>query len=498
MRSFRLVALTLVLAVVGPARGDRAAVAQAASRPNIILILADDLDARTFARMPRLKSLLTDKGVTFTDSFVSLSLCAPSRSTILRGQYAHNTGVYTTEPPGGGFDTFRDLGRESSTVATWLQGGGYHTAFLGKYVNGYPGGEPGYVPPGWSEWYGLTGGAKYLDYRLNENGTIVFYRGRPAEYLTDVLSYKANGFLRDRAAAGDGKPFFLWLAPFAPHAPATAAPRHEDSFPGLRAPRTTSYNERDVSDKPQWVQGHALLTADVSQTLDQWARQRHQSMLAVEDMVEGLIATLEETGQLSSTYVFFTSDNGFHLGEHRLPNGKNTGFEEDLRVPLVVRGPGVPAGRARPHLAVNIDLAPTFAELAGVAAPAFVDGRSLVPLMRKVAPAVATWRQAFLLEHGDPAGDPLTNEGAPAFQGLRTTRWTYVDLWTESGAVRHRLRSRPDGEYPCPRASRPQGADGGLAGPVAGVCGGHLPHRRTSVALTTMEIAVGLWRGGPP
>jgi arylsulfatase A-like enzyme len=422
--------LLLALLSLGMVTAEGTPAAPAAVRPNIILILTDDLDTRLFARMPRLESLLSDHGTTFANGFVSLSLCCPSRSSILRGQYAHNTGVYTNAPPGGGYQTFHDLGRESSTVATWLRSSGYRTVLLGKYLNGYPGTEgAGYIPPGWNEWYSLTGGAKYFDYRLNENGSLVAYGSEPKDYLTDVLSRKAKNFVRRRAAAGDGRPFFMYLAPYAPHGPATPAPRHADAFPNAQAPRTPSFNEEEVGDKPGWVQNHALLTDRQVDRLDDLARKRRQSMVAIEDMVESLIATLEDTGQLSSTYIFFTSDNGFHLGQHRLMPGKNTGFEEDLRVPLVVRGPGVPAGAVRRHLAVNIDLAPTFAELAGVAAPSFVDGRSLVPLFRTSPPPVAAWRQAFLLEHGHPDGVTTTAAGAPpVFQGLRTAdRWTYIE-----------------------------------------------------------------------
>jgi N-acetylglucosamine-6-sulfatase len=233
-----------------------------------------------------------------------------------------------------------------------------------------------------------------------------------------VLAGKATDFIR--RAAADGLPFFMYLAPYAPHQPATPAPRHAEAFAGVTAPRPPSFNEADVSDKPAWVQSRPLLTATQIAQLDLLYRKRLQSLLAVEDLLEQLIQTLLATHQLRHTYILFTSDNGFHLGQHRLPAGKNTAYEEDLRVPLLVRGPGVPAGRVLEHLAVNIDLAPTFAELAGAVAPEFLDGRSLVPLLGPHPPPLASWRQAFLLESG-------FRTGARVFQGLRTTTHTYVE-----------------------------------------------------------------------
>jgi arylsulfatase A-like enzyme len=449
-RLFLFVVVILGSLPFGETPAGRGSVIQASERPNIIFILTDDLDMRVFNRMPRLQTLLTDQGTTLANNFVSLSLCCPARTTILRGQYAHNTGVFTNALPGGGFQKVFDTGLERSTVATWLQTAGYRTALMGKYLNGYPGTAGNtYVPPGWDEWHALVGGARYFDYRLNENGRVVSYGSAARDYLTDVLSRKANAFVRRMAASGDGKPFFLYITPYAPHGPATPAPRHADRFPNAQAPRTPSFNEEDVSDKPLWVQNHSPLTRRQITTMDDLAQRRRQSMLAVEDLVENLIATLAGTGQLANTYIFFSSDNGFHQGQHRLRSGKNTAFEEDLRVPLVVRGPGVPAGQLRDELSVNIDLAPTFAELAGADIPDFVDGRSLVPLLGASRTPVEGWRQAFLLEHGFPgelapsagadedaedaeAEEPLPDatapRKAPVFQGLRTSApLTYIE-----------------------------------------------------------------------
>jgi len=404
-RSLLLVLLILGTVSLGETPG-RTPVVQASQRPNIIFILTDDLDTRLFNRMPRLQSLLSEQGTTLANNFVSLALCCPARTAIIRGQYAHNSRIFTNALPGGGFQKVFDRGLEQSTVATWLQAAGYRTVLMGKYLNGYPGSAGNtYVPPGWDEWYSPVGGVRYFGYRLNENGRVVRYGNAATDYLTDVLSRKANAFIRQASDAGDGTPFFMYISPYAPHGPATPAPRHANRFPNAQAPRTASFNEANVGDKPAWVQNQPLLTNRQINTMDDLARKRRQSMLAVEDLVASLIATLEATDQLSNTYIFFTSDNGFHQGQHRLRSGKNSGFEEDIRVPLVVRGPGVPAGVERTELSVNIDLAPTFADLAGAEIPDFVDGRSLVPLLGARLLPVDGWRQALLLEHGFP-GDP--------------------------------------------------------------------------------------------
>lgn len=406
-----LLLLALVLALGGlppvtramsessPAVADERA--QPAPRPNFILVLTDDLDAETVGSLSRLRSLLTDQGTTFTNAFVNVALCCPSRATLLRGQYAHNTGVLTNHPPNGGFETFHRLGHEGSTVATWLRTAGYRTALLGKYLNGYPKGvDPSYVPPGWDEWRSPVAGSPYseYDYQLNENGRIVTYGHRPEDYLGDVLAARANEFIR--RAAAEGQPFFIYLPVYAPHGPATPAPRHENEFAGATAPRPPSFDEQDVGDKPEWLRSRRALDAEAVAQIDERYRERLRSMLAVEDLVEGLIRTLESTGQLANTYLIFSSDNGFHLGQHRQASGKQSPYEEDIKVPLIVRGPGVPAGRIVDHLVGNIDLAPTLADLAGAATPDFVDGRSLVPLLRAAAPPADGWRQTFLIEHG--------------------------------------------------------------------------------------------------
>ena len=431
-------------------------------RPNVILILTDDLDTASISHMPNLRSLLIERGTTFENAFVTDSLCCPSRATILRGQYAHNHEILSNEPPHGGFDKFRALGHEDSTVATWLQDEGYRTVLLGKYMNGY---ETTYVPPGWGDWYAISG--NYTSTRLNENGRIVDYD--PGQYhLDDVLSEKAAGYVRDPTGHVPSfllpdRPFFMWLGTTAPHQPAEPAPRHEDAFADVSLPESPSFDEDDLSDKPGWIRDNPPLSQEQNSYMEDLYRKRLQSMLAVDDMIGQLVDALEESGELDNTYIFFTSDNGYHMGEHRLTTGKWTAYEEDIRVPLIVRGPGVPEGRKLEQLVLNNDLAPTFAELGGAEAPSFVDGRSLVPLLRGDPPPPDDWRQAFLVEaatelggvEADPtvedgspelplSGDPFpeTRWGHPALEALRTAEGLYVE-YESGGRELYDLREDP-------------------------------------------------------
>jgi N-acetylglucosamine-6-sulfatase len=418
-------------------------------RPNLILILTDDLAYRDLSpamleQMPNLREEVIEEGTTFENSFVTNSLCCPSRATTLRGQYVHNHQVLSNEPPRGGFQKFRFLGHENSTMATWLQEDGYRTSFFGKYLNGYGG---TYTPPGWDEWHGLSG--NFLTNSINENGAVIDYD--PDRYhLDDVLSNKASDYV-ERTAGADppffttDRPFLMWLGTKAPHQPATPAPRHKDALKDVELPRPPSFDEEDVSDKPHWVRDNPPLGPDQVAYMDELHRKRLQSMLAVDDMVGDLVDALRRSGELDDTYIFFTSDNGFHLGQHRLGAGKWTAYEEDIRVPLMVRGPGVPEGKKLPHTVLNNDLAPTFADLAGADPPKFVDGRSLAPLLDGTPTPEEDWRRRFLVEAATElgptavpplSGDPLPEDrrrapreewGRPGLEAVRTGDHLYVE-----------------------------------------------------------------------
>jgi N-acetylglucosamine-6-sulfatase len=451
------------VANVGDGAGSgTAASSEPAKRPNVIMILTDDLDAASISHMPNLKSLIIEQGTTFENAFVTDPLCCPSRATILRGQYAHNHEILSNEPPHGGFEKFRTLGHQNSTMATWLDAEGYRTIFVGKYMNGY---EGTHVPPGWDEWYAVSG--NYMSTDLNENGTINHYDPEQ-DYLTDVLADRAVDYV-GRPGGGSPsffvphRPFFMWLGTTVPHAPADPAPRHEGAFPDARLPRPPSFDEEDVSDKPDWISDNPSLNPEQIARAEELYRKRLQSMLALDEMIGRLVDALRESGELENTYLVFTSDNGFHLGQHRLTSGKWTAYEEDIRVPLIVRGPGVPEGRTLAHLVLNNDLAPTFADLGGAETPPFVDGRSLKPLLGDDPPSMEDWRQAFLVEALDESVDvpesvddgeliplltgdtqppedqrraspldeaPLQNAGRPGLQAVRTQDHLYVEYET--------------------------------------------------------------------
>jgi N-acetylglucosamine-6-sulfatase len=394
---------------------------EAVGRPNIILIITDDLDAASVSKVPSLKGYMADKGITFDNAFVTSALCCPSRATVLTGQYPHNHLVRSNVPPRGGFEKFRELGRERSTLATWLDDAGYETALFGKYLNGYGDIGRNHVPVGWDEWYGTVGATT-----LNQNGDPVTYEADT--HLDDVLSGLAQDFVR-RQERKD-VPFFLYLSVHAPHVPARPALRHEALYKGLRAPRPPSFDEANVSDKPGWVR-RLSLDSTVEKRIDKLYPDRLRTMAAVGEMIGGLLKTLQQTGKLDNTYVVLTSDNGYHMGQHRLGLGKQTAYEEDIRVPLIIRGPGLPAGASRDEMVLNNDFAPTFADLAGLPPSASVDGRSFASLFdRTRGNDPASWRTAFEIRNWDSKKDGVSNRvvtPVPPYQAVRTKRYLYVE-----------------------------------------------------------------------
>jgi N-acetylglucosamine-6-sulfatase len=441
--------------------GIAAAAHAAGPKPNIIFILTDDMALRDAAQMPKLQSLVAAQGVTFTNYFVTDSLCCPSRSSILRGEFVHDHQTLGNQPPDGGFEKFHALGNEKSTIGTWLKAAGYRTALMGKYLNGYPNTvAQNYVPPGWDEWDSPSrGGYGEFNYLLNENGHLVTYGNAPGDYLVDVMARKSVAFIDDAVRAK--QPFFMYLATFAPHQPATPAPRHANLFPNARAPRDASFDEADVSDKPQFIQALPPLRPMAIQRIDALYRKRIQSLQSVDDMIETLVRELQRTGVLNNTYIVFTSDNGFHLGNHRMVMGKQTAYETDIHVPLIVRGPGVPAGATQDELVEEIDLAPTFAQWAGASAPSFVDGRSFASLL---AGKPTSWRNAVLVEHYSGSTEPFASEfevaqrrgrqRIPTYRALRTSSMTYVEYETGERELYDVSRDPYELENIVPRAAK--------------------------------------------
>lgn len=344
------------------------------SRPSVIVILVDDQRWDNMAYMPNLNQYLGTTSVQFSNSFVSHSLCCPSRATLLTGQYTHNHKVETNVGTAGGMTRFND----ATALPVPLQRSGYRTGYFGKYFNDYYT-RASYIPPGWSDWRVFNSTAPaYSNYTMNENGTTTSYGTGSQQYSTNVIAAQAVQFIN---ATPNGQPFFLVLAPTAPHHPFTPDPQDVGAFSGHPAWRPVSYNEADVSDKPSWVQALPLISTAEQDSLDLEHQKQLESMLAVDRGVATIMDALSATGRLGSTVVIYTSDNGMSWGEHRWVDSKLCPYEECIRVPLWIQMPGI-TGRVDDHLVQNVDLAPTIAELADVSLMTSpVNGRSLLPLL---------------------------------------------------------------------------------------------------------------------
>jgi len=409
------------------------------NKPNIIFVLTDDLAMNLVQYMPNVVAMQRE-GMTFSNYFVTDSLCCPSRSSIFTGKFPHNTKVLTNGGSNGGFGAFMANGNEPVTFAVALQNAGYSTAMLGKYLNGY---HPRKNPPakGWTEWDVAGDAYKEFNYVLNQNGRSVRYGNKPEDYLVDVEARIADAFVRKSAQ----QPFFIEIATFAPHAPYIPAPRDADKFPGLTAPRGPAYGARPDANAPRWLKAIPPLRPVDRKRIDTDFRMRVQAVQAVDQMIGTLRATLTAIG-VTNTYIVFSSDNGLHMGEYSLRPGKQTPFDTDIHVPLIVVGPGIPQGVVASQIVENVDLHSTFAELAGTS-PIAADGRSLVPILR--GGAVTDWRRMALIEHHRNFPDP-TDPDAPiqhaadptSYAALRLEGALYVEY--EDGEVGYYdLRSDP-------------------------------------------------------
>ena len=393
-------------------------------RPNIIFFLTDDMTVADLEYMPRTSKLIQKKGAYFEKFYVNISLCCPSRASILRGQYGHNTKIYDIEPPNGGFERTYAMGIEASMLPVWLSDVGYSTALFGKYMATYPHtAEIDYIPPGWTEWYSPVKGFPYdgYNYTNNENGNLVEYGEDAEDYITDVISDNATDFITRNL--NQGHPFFAYISTYAPHRPSTPAPRHAGLFSSLKLPRPPSFNEDDMQDKLKSIMWKKPLTDEEIAYLEEHYRLRIESLQAVDEMVERIVTVLEVEGQLDNTYIFFTSDNGIQMGEHRLVEKKNYPYEESMRVPMLVMGPGIRKGMKIDEITGNIDIAPTIAELTGATTASFVDGRSLLPLL--LGEKIENWRDVYLFQCGITV-KKLT-EVSP-WVGLRTDRYLYLEF----------------------------------------------------------------------
>jgi N-acetylglucosamine-6-sulfatase len=399
--------------------------------PNIVFILTDDLSMNLLPFMPHLQEV-EQQGMTFNDYFVSDSLCCPSRSSIFTGDFPHDTGVWANAGPEGGFSQFYKRGDEQHTFSLALQQMGYRTALMGKYLNRYMQTQPAglsdtYVPPGWSEWDAVGWGYNEFNYWMNENGTLHYYGASPSDYLTDVLSRKGTQFIDDSVRAGE--PFFLELSTFSPHSPFVPAPQDANSFPGLTAPEPPNFDVLPTN-APRWLAVHPPLDFRQVNQINSTFRRRVQDVQSLDRLIWQIQQTVALDGVANNTYLVFSSDNGLHTGEYRLMPGKLTAFDTDIKVPLIVDGPGVSPGSTTDAMAENIDLAPTFAAIGG--AQFSGDGTSLLPVLEGQTPS--DWRNAALIEHHGPdlfTGDPDFQQpasGNPStYEAMRTHDFLYVE-----------------------------------------------------------------------
>lgn len=482
----------------------------AAQRPNIIYFLVDDMSADLLQYMDNTRSL-ANNGTRFTNYIVSNSLCCPSRATMFTGEFPHNTGVQTNKSnDGGGYPAFRR--HEDRTYAAALHQANYRTGYLGKYINEYKVSGPGFhVPPGWDEWHVQDDG--YSEYGFH---TATYVREQNVkrvdasgdnEYLTDVLSRRAVNFLERSRQEAPNRPFFLQVASFAPHQrlsyrssereplfPAAVRDRPASAgWPGADFPAgdcggpscssievadLPAFNE-NTGDKPSWVRRDAL-SAETVRTLQEDFRNRIRMVQSIDDMVGQVVGALSPA-ERDDTFIVFSSDNGFHLGQHRLVRGKGTAYDHDVRVPLLIKRPGRADNGdfVRNEVVQNVDLFATFLDMAGIGQQAqnSRDGRSMLGLIRNQNEP--DWRDAALIEYRkpnanaagepDPDADDVTaaagNSQPPSYQAIRTSTESFVQY---AGGEReyYNLANDPDqtdNRPNDPRADRLARALNGLA-----------------------------------
>lgn len=378
-------------------------------RMNIVVVMTDDQPLRSVRDMPYMREA-ADRGWTrFDNAVVNNALCCPSRVTHLTGLFSHHSGVdENADAPD--FDP-------SGTIATRLQDAGYDTALIGKYLNGYPWKKGAdYVPAGWDRWVSLQGEPDYYDYTLSIDGRPERFGNAEEDYVSRVIERRALDFMGEHDSSSDA-PFFLFVPHFAPHRPVQPDPRIEGELAGKEIPLAPSVGERDVSDKPAWIQERTLRPNSV------WRpelRIRAETTLSVDRLLRRITAELERSGELENTLLLFTTDHGYALGEHRFKR-KSCAYEECVGVPLFIRLPGAAeAGERLGELVSNADFASTYADVAEIDFPD-VDGTSLVPLLDgESLPA----DRAIPIQKAQPGGE------SPPYWGVRTRDAKYVELET--------------------------------------------------------------------
>ncbi|KAI1171948.1 arylsulfatase [Nemania sp. FL0916] len=367
-----------------------------AQRPNIVFIMTDDQDLHlnSIDHQPIVKKELAEKGTTFDRHYVTVAKCCPSRASLLRGQAGHNTNITEVSAPGGNYDKWLISGQNEDYLPHWLTAAGYNAEYMGKIMNGYNTANYGKPPAGWTNiWTAVD------DYTYEYNNVVMSLNGQtpisyPGYHQSDVI--RALAVDRIENLSSQGKPFFLGISPTTPHVQLGGGQwpvppmRYANQFPNLTAPRTVNWNPDDAHQKQKvsWIKNQPLMNATTIAKLDGLYRARTQSLLGVDDIVEDVIAKLEEKGLTNNTYVIYTSDNGWHIGSHRVSAGKSLHYREASNVPFIVRGPGIPANKTSNLPGAHLDLAPTFLDIAGLTAdnpafPPFLDGRSLLENWKK-------------------------------------------------------------------------------------------------------------------
>lgn len=380
------------------------------AKPNIVFVLTDDQMPGTENRMQALQNNLVSSGVKFSNTVSTYPLCCPGRATIQRGQYPHNTRIYGNSEPQGGWEKFQRLGLHHNTVATWLDDAGYQTGLFGKYMNNY---RDKLIPPGWDRWYAWNGVDMGWS-SVNDQGNV-----KPLErpQADSLVADNAAAFLRNRLPGP--QPVFAFVNFGAMHEPYHHAGIDADKFKGVGVPRTPAFNEADVSDKknPAVRTQNRLSPGEISD-LDSQYRQGLRSLQRVDRFIGEASDVLRRSGEMDDTYFVFYTDNGSHFGQHRFTHGKLQPYEEDINFPLIVRGPDIRRGVVEPGLVGNHDIAPTIADMANVGVPAFVDGRSVMPLASGTATA---WPRTAILSIRESGLSP-----PPDWEVLRMQNSKYI------------------------------------------------------------------------
>jgi N-acetylglucosamine-6-sulfatase len=384
----------------------------AAKALNVVVIMTDDQDQASSRDMPIMQSLIAAQGVTFLNAISTTPLCGPSRASILTGRYAHNHAIRSNAPPLGGYGKYRDSGQEGDSLPVWLKSAGYRTAYFGKYTNGYGAGWTS-KPPGWDTWLAFTEPQAYLGFTVNQDGRDL--KPTPDEYSTDYLSNRAIEYLR-LTEENDDQPFFLMIAPYAPHRLARPAPRHSTMFPSRGAPRTPAFDEDNIEDKPRHMKRIPRFGSATVSAIDNEYRNSLRALQAVDEMIEKVVQALTAQGEIENTAIVFMADNGFSNGAHRFTD-KTAPYAESLDIPMYIRVPGGVKGVALPHLVANIDIPATILEWARIQTPSTMEGRSLTPLLSGASPAISDWRSDLLVEYWDNTNPATTL--MPTYQGVR-------------------------------------------------------------------------------